>query len=140
MIKWYHDHCDNKHATARHFNIERKSIQNWVDAEEKLTKIRGVGKKKRRLSHGKPLSSELDVAVLDFLISERATGSAVSNKIKHYALKPLSWHSLLHLVQPFHVVLRHPPCGSKGGKSVIISACAIAQVMLKKYRKTTTVF
>ena len=74
VLQWYHDHGENKHATARYFKVDRKTIHEWVDSEAKLKSTQSVQRKKRRLYGGRSLSRELDQAVMTFLMDERAAG------------------------------------------------------------------
>ena len=80
IIKWYHENGENKHATARYFQVDRKRVREWLQKEDELNALRGDGKKKRHLGSRKPMSHELDEAVLEFLMEECAAGRPVSNK------------------------------------------------------------
>ena len=81
MLKWYHENGENKHAASREFGIDRKRVREWLDKEGSLLSNRvGSEKKKRKLNAGRdPLSVELDHAVLEYLLEERAAGRPVSN-------------------------------------------------------------
>ena len=80
VLQWYHNNGENKHATAKYFKIDRRNLRTWLEKEADLTKVRGERKKKKKLTARKPLSRELDEAVLDYLMDERASGRPVSNK------------------------------------------------------------
>ena len=57
-----------------------KLIEGTFKKEAEVMKVQGEGKKKRKLASRKPLLHELDEAVLDYLMDERASGRPVSNK------------------------------------------------------------
>ena len=81
VIKWYHANGENKRGTAKHFCVDPKRVREWLQKEDELKKLKGCAKKKRCLrSSGRPLSPELDKAVLEYLMEERAAGRPVSNK------------------------------------------------------------
>ena len=82
VVAWYKANGENKHATARQFGLDRKRLREWLEKEDRLReKGVGVGKKRRKLPEGgKPLSAELDKAVLDFMLEERIMGRPVTNK------------------------------------------------------------
>ena len=82
MLKWYHENGEDKHAASREFGIDRKRVREWLDKEDSLLSNQvGSAKKKRKLNAGKdPLSVELDHAVLEYLLEERAAGRPVSNR------------------------------------------------------------
>ena len=69
VVAWYKANGETKHATARQFGLDRKRLREWLEKEDRLReKGVGVGKKRRNLHEGgKPLSTELDKAVLDFM-------------------------------------------------------------------------
>ena len=39
VIDWYHTNVENEQATARHFQVDRKRIHNWVEKEDHLQQL-----------------------------------------------------------------------------------------------------
>ena len=77
VLKWYHENGENKHTASREFGIDRKCVREWLDSL--LFNRVGLTNKKQKLNAGKdPLSVELDHAVLEYLLKERAAGRPVS--------------------------------------------------------------
>jgi transposase-like protein len=89
-IEWHRENGDNVSKTSKEFGVDRKMIRNWLANEGELrAHNRGEGKKKRKLSSGGELAcEEMDLAVLEFLVEERANGRVVSNlDLKRKALE-----------------------------------------------------
>ena len=81
-LDWHRQNGGNITQTAREFGVDRKRIREWLANEDLLMMHRrGSDAKKRRLGGGgQPVSQDLDMQVLDFLLDERAAGRPVSNR------------------------------------------------------------
>lgn len=82
VVDWFHSHNASYRSAARQFNIDRKMVRDWVERKEFLrTAVSHYGPNKKKLHHGrKPFSLDLDKAVFDYLVQERAEGRCVRDK------------------------------------------------------------
>lgn len=82
VVDWLHSHSASYRAAARRFGIDRKMVRDWVERKEFLRRaVSHYGPNKKKLHHGrKPFSLDLDKAVLDYLVQERAEGRCVRDK------------------------------------------------------------
>ena len=82
VVDWLHSHSASYRAAARQFGIDRKMVRDWVERKEFLRRaVLHYGPKKKKLHHGRrPFSLDLDKAVLDYLVQERAEGRCVRDK------------------------------------------------------------
>lgn len=82
VVDWLHSHSASYRAAARQFGIDRKMVRDWVEHKELLRRaVSHYGPNKKKLHHGrKPFSLDLDKAVLDYLVQERAEGRCVRDK------------------------------------------------------------
>lgn len=82
VVDWLHSHSASYRAAARRFGIDRKMVREWVERKEFLRRaVAHYGPNKKKLHHGrKPFSLDLDKAVLDYLVQERAEGRCVCDK------------------------------------------------------------
>jgi hypothetical protein len=71
----------NVTKTGKEFGVDCKMVRDWIAKEEELrAHNKGEHKKKRKLSSGGELAcEEMDMAVLDYLVDERANGRVLSN-------------------------------------------------------------
>ncbi|KAH6932007.1 hypothetical protein HPB50_002441 [Hyalomma asiaticum] len=83
VVEWHRHNGKNVHATARHFNLDRKRIREWEKKYEiSLQQNFGKAKLRQKLSNGAPVfSEEVDDALFEFLERERSAGRAVSNRL-----------------------------------------------------------
>ncbi|KAH6929088.1 hypothetical protein HPB50_023386 [Hyalomma asiaticum] len=83
VVEWHRHNGKNVHATARHFNLDRKRTREWEKKYETLLQQNfGKAKLQRKLSNGAPVfSEEVDDALFEFLERERSAGRAVSNRL-----------------------------------------------------------
>lgn len=92
ILKWYHDNGSNCHAAAEHFGEDQKMVRNWLGKEKEM-QITKSATNKKHLEHGSVgISTDLDAAVLAYLIEERSEGRPVSNKqleVKALELGPM---------------------------------------------------
>ena len=82
VVDWLHSHSASYRAAAKQFGVDRKMVRDWVSRKEYLrTAIIHHGPKKKKLHHGrKPFSPDLDKAVLEYLLHERAEGRCVLDR------------------------------------------------------------
>jgi len=82
VVDWLHTNSASYRAAARQFRIDRKMVRDWVERKEFLRRaVLHYGPNKKKLHHGrKPFSLDLDKAVLDYLVQERAEGRCVRDK------------------------------------------------------------
>ena len=82
VVDWFHSHSASYRGAARQFGIDRKMVRDWVERKESLrTAVSHYGPNKKKLHHGrKPFSLDLDKAVFDYLVQERAEGRCVLDK------------------------------------------------------------
>ena len=82
VVDWLHSHSASYRAASRQFGIDRKMVRDWVEHKEFLRRaLLHYGPNKKKLHHGrKPFSLDLDKAVLDYLVQERAEGRCVRDK------------------------------------------------------------
>ena len=64
IVTWFHKNGNNFHQTSQHFNLNRKQVRYWVEAEEKIRKQKlnakapGRGRKSRFPEAKKQLNNE----------------------------------------------------------------------------------
>ena len=82
VVEWQRKNNASVHKTAKEFSVDRKCVCDWND-KYSLLKMQSSGAqgKRRRVCCGKPLLTELDQKVYEFLEEERSQGRAVSNKL-----------------------------------------------------------
>ena len=80
VLDWYKRHQSSVRGTARRFGVHRRMVQRWLDNESELTAAAVTsGMQRKKLSSGRPpLSTELDISLLSWLISQE--GSSISDK------------------------------------------------------------
>ena len=80
-LDWYHENGENKHKTAKEFDVDPKRIREWTDQEDRLRGLMGTGKGRKicNLHQGAEFSIELDMLILDYLMDEREEGKVVTN-------------------------------------------------------------
>ena len=83
LVDWLRKNDRNVSNTAREFEIDRKRVREWDKNYDKLLENKaGQSAKKRKIGCGrKPLSSDLDVKLFEFLEEERSEGKPVSNEL-----------------------------------------------------------
>ncbi|KFD58406.1 hypothetical protein M514_00632 [Trichuris suis] len=75
----------NNCAAARQFNVDEKNVRDWRKSEETL---RRMPRRKCALRGGAPAWPQLEVAVAEWVVTQRQTGHPVTrNKIKRQALE-----------------------------------------------------
>ena len=111
VIAWYKTSGKNKHTMARQFQLDSKRLQEYLENEDRLQE-NGVGsaKKKRKVHEGgKPLSVDVDKAVLDFVyapwdgLSLTWTSAGKTSNVRR------NWAYLSHS--------KLPQCGSDAGST-----------------------
>ena len=82
VVDWLHSHSASYRAAAKQFGVDRKMVREWVERREYLrTAIIHHGPNKKKLHQGrKPFSPDLDKAVLEYLLQERAEGRSVLDR------------------------------------------------------------
>jgi len=82
VVDWLHSHSASYRAAAKQFGVDRKMVRDWVERKEYLrTAIIHHGPNKKKLHQGrKPFSPDLDKAVLEYLLQERAEGRCVLDR------------------------------------------------------------
>jgi len=82
VVDWLHSHSASYRAAAKQFGVDRKMVKDWVERKEYLrTAIIHHGPNKKKLHQGrKPFSPDLDKAVLEYLLHERAEGRCVLDR------------------------------------------------------------
>ena len=82
VVEWQRKNQASLHKTAAEFSIDRKRVREWHDQYSVLKANEcGAKKKRRRLYSGgrRPLSTDLDQKVFQFLEEERSEGRVVTN-------------------------------------------------------------
>ena len=92
VLEWMKSHGSSVRGTARRFGIHRRMVQRWMEKESELNLafvIDGAQRKKIHHQSGskQPLFQELEGKLLSWLVSQRESGTMISdNKIKTQAL------------------------------------------------------
>ena len=82
VVEWHRNNEASLHKRAKRFSVDRKHVREWCQKYSVLKgQTSGALGKRRRLTHGKPLSVELDQKVFEFLEDERSEGRPVSNQL-----------------------------------------------------------
>ena len=83
VVDWLRKNDKNVSKTAREFDIDRKRVREWDQNYDKLLENKvGRSAKKCKIGCGrKPLSSDLDMKLFEFLEEERLEGRPVSNDL-----------------------------------------------------------
>ena len=92
VLDWYYAHGENKKQTAKHFDVDRKRIRDWLKFEQqfRMEPQSGMQRKKKRTGFS-PHYKDLDKALLEWYKEQKTQSQKVTNqalRIKALELAP----------------------------------------------------